>query len=112
MSSGIFPGAFLFWVFNGIDVAFIQLVVGEVGVTLSHRYVAVSCEFLGKFKVTRRSQHPGNKVMSEGMGGNCAQSLRSQGFIDPLRHDIATGGGGDWLYLFSSPLIMSGKKRK
>ena len=92
-----------------IAVPFVQLAVTQVGVALGDGDVLVARQFLGQLEVARCVQHCGDKIMAEGVGGDGSDGLFSQEFAHALGDDVAPGGGGDGLDLFTGALVMAGE---
>jgi hypothetical protein len=95
---------------KNVMIAFIQFVVGKMGIALSHLDTGVAGQFLGKLEIAGSAQNGCYEIVPEGVGGDPAFGLVAQGLTDTLADNISSGGGRDRFDLFPGAFIMPGKE--
>ena len=79
-------------------------------VALRDLNVAVTRKLLRQLEIARTAQNRGNKIMTEGVGGDLAGGILSKNFQNTFCYDISAGCRCDRLDLLSRAFIVPRKE--
>ncbi len=69
----------------------IQIIIGEMSITLSNSNVFMPGQLLGQFKIAARSaEYDGDEVMPKRVGGDSTAGVLAEGTDDGVGHNIAS----------------------